>query len=724
MFRGPRRRAFMSSDSSDDGGSPRKRPSRSVAFVKTHVHSATNLRPVNSRKRRVRRHEYSDSSSDSSVIQPRKQLRRLPLIHSEDSSTSGHEENQTHLNPAVIEKISRSGNSTAGTSGVCRHSIDGVMNHSIDNATTSIQRMDILDSPTNPSISSQKVFERQSSSSSFDISPRKWRKRQALVTSDDDSVSSEEILHPARRGALRALSDYESGESRDRGHRLNVIRTRTVSESSSDNDVVQTRLGSRRKNQIDPTVTSDSSDSGMPVGFCRARKRKRICSSEESDSNPPNRRTRTTRSSNSTRSETSRTAGSRITVNERNRRTRRSTNSVNNVNRRNSVPTPMFEINRVINNPVNVRSSDVVYQIRTRSVVRSLNEPIRRDRDTNGPSRERITINFMNSDRRNGRRGMNDTNRTNIVRHSHRVRARRTTNYSPNTQNVANLLPAIGIANTVSSVYPDSQNGDSDVMFTHNDWDETFVDMLLSSISSSDSNDSFPTSRPIRLGARRNVPVLQDSDEESTSTTQNRDVDLADDNTVPKSEVSAPTKTSEVCSTSDSDGESEKCPICLTRFNLQEVGKPASCDHSFCVPCIQEWAKSKNTCPVDRRPFQSIVVRSHLQGKVVREIPVETPPVANFWESDEWWETLTVNYFVGEIASSESEEYYYDSDGDGPVERCTVCRQIEDSDAMILCDFCARVFHMACVTPPLQYVPVSNWYCPRCVQSGIVSESD
>ena len=42
---------------------------------------------------------------------------------------------------------------------------------------------------------------------------------------------------------------------------------------------------------------------------------------------------------------------------------------------------------------------------------------------------------------------------------------------------------------------------------------------------------------------------------------------------------------------SESDGESEKCPICLARIGEQDIGTPESCDHDFCLECIQEWAK-------------------------------------------------------------------------------------------------------------------------------------
>jgi PHD and RING finger domain-containing protein 1 len=38
-------------------------------------------------------------------------------------------------------------------------------------------------------------------------------------------------------------------------------------------------------------------------------------------------------------------------------------------------------------------------------------------------------------------------------------------------------------------------------------------------------------------------------------------------------------------------GEGETCPICLDRLRDQDVGTPESCDHTFCLECIQEWSK-------------------------------------------------------------------------------------------------------------------------------------
>jgi PHD and RING finger domain-containing protein 1 len=66
----------------------------------------------------------------------------------------------------------------------------------------------------------------------------------------------------------------------------------------------------------------------------------------------------------------------------------------------------------------------------------------------------------------------------------------------------------------------------------------------------------------------------------------------------------------------NSDGESEKCPICLLPFRNQEVANPASCEHCFCLDCIMEWSKNVNTCPVDRQSFSVINVRTKIGGKV------------------------------------------------------------------------------------------------------------
>lgn len=48
-------------------------------------------------------------------------------------------------------------------------------------------------------------------------------------------------------------------------------------------------------------------------------------------------------------------------------------------------------------------------------------------------------------------------------------------------------------------------------------------------------------------------------------------------------------------SESDSD-DCNRCAICLFSFQENDVGTPESCDHVFCLDCIQEWAKVSEAC--------------------------------------------------------------------------------------------------------------------------------
>ncbi|XP_072393559.1 uncharacterized protein [Diabrotica undecimpunctata] len=150
----------------------------------------------------------------------------------------------------------------------------------------------------------------------------------------------------------------------------------------------------------------------------------------------------------------------------------------------------------------------------------------------------------------------------------------------------------------------------------------------------------------------------------------------------PKNDTQATTK---LDSDSElSDGQSEKCPICLVSFKAQEIGTPESCDHTFCLECIQEWSKNMNTCPVDRQEYRLILVRDHLNGKVTRQIPVEHTVLSN---GIEFVEDLTY---------------------------CEICGSSGNEDRMLLCDGCDLGYHLYCLTPPLTDVPTGYWYCNEC----------
>ena len=43
-----------------------------------------------------------------------------------------------------------------------------------------------------------------------------------------------------------------------------------------------------------------------------------------------------------------------------------------------------------------------------------------------------------------------------------------------------------------------------------------------------------------------------------------------------------------------------------------------------------------------------------------------------------------------------------------------VCRQSDREDMMLLCDRCDNGYHMDCLNPPMEYVPIEDWFCPQC----------
>ncbi|XP_046668844.1 uncharacterized protein LOC124359827 isoform X1 [Homalodisca vitripennis] len=205
----------------------------------------------------------------------------------------------------------------------------------------------------------------------------------------------------------------------------------------------------------------------------------------------------------------------------------------------------------------------------------------------------------------------------------------------------------------------------------------------------------------VQQGFRNGTPKILSDYETGESNNEHGDLltdssESSSDEDIGSNTQSASRKTSLECleieSSSDSDGQSEKCPICLAKFSDQEIGTPEACDHYFCAPCIQEWAKNVNTCPVDRQPFTLILVRQQLEGKVIRQIPVTVP-------------TETIE--IPEDATF-----------------CEVCGLSDREDRMLLCDACDHGYHMECLNPPLDHVPIDEWYCPECApQRGTMRRS-
>ncbi|KAI6652330.1 Bromodomain adjacent to zinc finger domain protein 1A-like [Oopsacas minuta] len=46
--------------------------------------------------------------------------------------------------------------------------------------------------------------------------------------------------------------------------------------------------------------------------------------------------------------------------------------------------------------------------------------------------------------------------------------------------------------------------------------------------------------------------------------------------------------------------------------------------------------------------------------------------------------------------------------------RCKICRRGKDENCLLLCDKCDRGYHTFCLTPPLKFIPKTDWFCPDC----------
>jgi hypothetical protein len=55
--------------------------------------------------------------------------------------------------------------------------------------------------------------------------------------------------------------------------------------------------------------------------------------------------------------------------------------------------------------------------------------------------------------------------------------------------------------------------------------------------------------------------------------------------------------------------------------------------------------------------------------------------------------------------------------------RCMLCGSKGGATHMLACDKCSRGWHMACMIPPMDVVPVGWWVCLRCTLEGYMTLS-
>ena len=48
------------------------------------------------------------------------------------------------------------------------------------------------------------------------------------------------------------------------------------------------------------------------------------------------------------------------------------------------------------------------------------------------------------------------------------------------------------------------------------------------------------------------------------------------------------------------------------------------------------------------------------------------------------------------------------------VTYCEICGRCDREDRLLLCDGCDFGYHCECLSPPLETIPIEEWFCPDC----------
>ncbi|KAM8939100.1 PHD and RING finger domain-containing protein 1 [Pelodytes ibericus] len=171
-------------------------------------------------------------------------------------------------------------------------------------------------------------------------------------------------------------------------------------------------------------------------------------------------------------------------------------------------------------------------------------------------------------------------------------------------------------------------------------------------------------------------------DEDGSNSEEEEDDDDEDEDDLVQGNSDPAQGTGDLIEDQSSDEERENCPICLNGFRDQVVGTPENCNHYFCLDCIVEWSKNANSCPVDRITFSCIHIRAHFGGEILKKVSVLNKGTEEAEEED--------------------------------ATNCEVCGLSDREDRLLLCDGCDAGYHMECLTPALNAVPVDEWFCPEC----------
>lgn len=118
-----------------------------------------------------------------------------------------------------------------------------------------------------------------------------------------------------------------------------------------------------------------------------------------------------------------------------------------------------------------------------------------------------------------------------------------------------------------------------------------------------------------------------------------------------------------------------------------------SCTHKFCYPCIVNWSKRSNKCPLCKATYDKIF-------KIKCGERISYHKVEEMGSDDE------ENHQGDEILVIE-----------GTDEKCYVCSEVGDTTKLLVCDHCNfLVCHNSCLPEPIDWIPEEDFYCKDCCE--------
>ncbi|XP_055947253.1 uncharacterized protein LOC129980849 [Argiope bruennichi] len=180
----------------------------------------------------------------------------------------------------------------------------------------------------------------------------------------------------------------------------------------------------------------------------------------------------------------------------------------------------------------------------------------------------------------------------------------------------------------------------------------------------------------------------------------------------------------ETSSDLNENDQAEKCAICLSKFLGQDIATPETCDHVFCLECLQEWAKNVNTCPIDRLKFNLILIRHHKEEKIIKTIIINNSTLPSYSDSETESVSQTLEPLVQNLSSSAFRLYRSFNSRrttliSSRIDYCDLCGRGEAP--VLRCHECRKAYHLYCISSSLESSGSDPWKCPDCVNDAVLA---